>query len=306
MTGTITTGSLPRLVQDGIHRVYGNGMDMHPTLYTSFFEVKNSSKNFEVDVQFEGFGLTDIKTEGDDIAFDSSRQGFTPKYPMVTYAKGFICTKEAIRDERYGVLNDKARRLGRSVAVTQDVIGANVLNNGFDSGFLMIDGDGSPLFATNHVQGPSGGTYSNRLAVDADLSEAALETMLIQISQAVDERGLKMAIKADKLIIEPSNLFEAQRILNSALQNDTANNATNAVKDLGSVSGGFLSNPYLTDVDAWFLTTDMPNGLCYFIRQAPEFGEDNAFTSGNARFKADFRVAPGWTESKGVYGTPGS
>lgn len=306
MTGIITTGSLPRLVQEGIHEVFGNQMNEHETKYTKYFDVRQSRKNFEVDVQFEGFGLTPEKTEGDDLAYDSSRQGFTPKYPHVTFAKGYIATKEAIQDELYNILNERARRLARSTMVTKDVIGANVLNNGFDSAFTMIDGDGLELFSLVHPQGPSGGTYSNELTTPANFSEAALEAMLIQIGQATDERGLKMALQAKKLIGEPSNQFEFQRVLGSVLQNDTGNNATNAVRDMNSVRDGFLINPYLTDVDAWFLTTDMPNGLTYFIRQDVEFGEDNAFSSGNARFKADFRVSAGWTEAKGIFGSAGA
>lgn len=306
MAGTISTGSVPRLLQEGVNKVFGNSLKEHTKKYDKMFMLNESRKNFEVDVQLEGFNRASSKPEGDDITFDSRRQGFTPKYQHTTFAKGYIVTEEALEDELYGQLNDGARALARVMNITKEIEGAAVYNNGFDANFLMIDGDGSSLFNTAHVNGPSGGTYSNRLTTDADLSEAALEDMLIQIQTITDPRGLPAALQAVKLLVAPANSFEAQRILGSVLQNDTGNNATNAVRDMNSVRDGFMSNPFLTDVDAWFLTTDAPNGMKYFTRRAVRFGQDNAFTSGNARFKADERYSFGWSDARGAFGTPGS
>lgn len=305
-SGTISTGSLPRLLQDGVNEVFGNSLKEHDKKYDKMFTMHSSTKNFEVDVQLEGFTRATSKTEGDDITFDSRQQGFTPKYQHTTFAKGYIVTEEALEDELYGQLNDGARALARSMNLTKEIEGAAIYNNGFDAGSLMVDGDGVALFSLVHPNGPSGGTYSNRLTVDADLSEAALEDMLIQVQTITDARGQQAALQAQRLIVAPANSFEAQRILGSVLQNDTGNNATNAVRDMNSVRDGFMSNPFLTDADAWFLTTDAPQGLKYFTRRAVRFGQDNAFTSGNARFKADERYVFGWSDARGAFGTAGS
>ena len=306
MPGTISTGSLPRLLQDGVNSVFGNALKEHDKKWDKMFSTHQSTKNFEVDVQLEGFNRATSKPEGDDITFDSRRQGFTPKYQHTTFAKGYIVTEEALEDELYGQLNDGARALARSMNITKEIEGAAIYNNGFDATALMTDGDGVALFSTAHPAGPSGGTYSNRLTVDADLSEASLEDMLIQVQTMTDARGLAAALQAMRLIVAPANGFEAQRILGSVLQNDTGNNATNAVRDMNSVRDGFITNPFLTDPDAWFLTTDAPQGLKYFSRRAVRFGQDNAFTSGNARFKADERYVFGWSDARGAMGTPGS
>jgi len=306
MAGTISTGSVPRLLQEGVANVFGNSLNEHPTNWDKMFMSESSTKAFEVDVQLEGFNRASNKPEGDDITFDSRRQGFTPKYVHTTFAKGYIVTEEALEDELYGQLNDGARALARVMRITKEIEGAAVYNNGFDAGETMLDGDGSALFSLTHSNGPSGGTYSNRLTVDADLSEASLEDLLIQIQTITDARGLPAALQAMKLCVAPANSFEAQRILGSVLQNDTGNNATNAVRDMNSVRDGFNSNPFLTDTDAWFLITDAPQGMKYYTRRAVRFGQDDAFTSGNARFKADERYSFGWTDARGAFGSAGA
>lgn len=306
MTGTITTGSVPRLLQDGVHNVFGNELKEHDPKWTMLFESLTSSKAFELAVQLEGFGLATAKTEGDDITFDSRRQGFTPKYIHTTFAKGYIVTEEALEDELYNQLTEGARALARSMRITKEVQGANVYNNAFDSTVTMVDGDGDQLLSTSHSNGPSGGTFSNTLAVAADLSEASLEDLLIQVAEVKDARGLNMALQAMRLAVAPANQFEAQRILGSVLQNDTGNNATNAVRDENSVRDGFMTNPFFTDTDAWFLTTDAPNGLKYYTRREVRFGQDDSFTSGNARFKADERYSFGWDDARGLFGSEGA
>ena len=305
MTGTVSTGNIPRLLQEGLNSVFGSAYNEHSVEFDKIFDTKESGKAYEVDAQLEGMGLAPVKPEGDEISFDSFRQGFTPKYKHLTYGKGFIVTKEALQDELYGQLKKKAAGLAYSMRQTKEVVAANIINRGFDANYLMTDGDGVSLFNASHVNGPSGGTYSNTLAVAADLSEASLEDMLIQIGDARDARGLKIALKGVRLVVPVALQFEAQRILGSVLQNDTGNNATNAVRDMNALRDGFTVNHYLTDSNAWFIKTDCPEGLCHFNRQSVEFGQDNAFTSGNMREKADERYSFGWTDPRGIYGSEG-
>ena len=307
-SGTISTGSLPRLLQDGVRNVFGDSLTEHSTQYDKCFKVLDSKKAFELAVQLEGFGVASAKAEGDDITFDSRQQGFTPKYIHTAFAKGYVVTREALDDELYNQLDEGARALARAMRITKEIQGADVFNNGFDSAVTMVDGDGDELFSTSHSNGPSGGTYSNRLATDADLSEAALEDMLEIITTMEDARGLPMALQAQRLIVGPGggNQFEAQRILGSVLQNDTANNATNSVRDMNSVRDGWALNNYLTDQDAWFLTTDAPHGLKYYSRTPVQFDQDNSFTTKNARFSAYERYSFGWDDARGAVGTPGA
>jgi len=299
----ITTGSVPRLLQEGVRRVFGNSLAEWDAKYNKIFNVLGSSKAYELDVQLEGFGLANEKDQGDDITFDSRMQGFSPKYVHVTWGKGYIVTEEALEDEQYGQLDRGARALARSMNITREVEAHSVLNNAWDTAYTMTDGDGKPLFSTSHPNGPAGGAYSNRLQVEADLSEASLEDLLALIGRAEDARGLPAMIKARRLVIATGvNEFNAQRIMGSVLQNDTANNATNAVRDMGSVRDGILATPYLTQQQAWFLTTDAPDGLTFYQRKDVTFGQDNAFTSGNARYKATMRQSQGWTDARGAYG----
>lgn len=305
MSGTITTGNIPRLLQEGLNTVFGNTYNQHPTEWDKIFQKNDSSKAFEVDAQLEGYGLAPVKPEGAEIAFDSTRQGFTPKYKHLQYSKGFIITKEALADELYGQFTKRAKMLAFSMTQTKETVAANILNRGFNSAFTMVDGDGVELFSTAHINGPSGGTFSNKLSVDANLSETALEELLILIGGATDPRGKKISLQGIRLVVPVALQFEAQRILGSVLQNDTGNNATNSVKDLNSLRDGFTVNHYLTDTNAWFITTNSPDGLKYYSRQGVEFSEDNAFTSGNARMKAEERYSVGWSDPRSIYGTSG-
>lgn len=306
MAGIITTGNEARFLQEGLRSVFGQAYDEHPTEWTELFDSNESRKAFEVDAQWEGFGLASQKPEGDELEFDSQRQGFTPKYPALTYAKGFIVTQEAMEDQLYDLFAPRARALAFSMQQTKEIVGANVYNRAFNSAFVMTDGDGVELLSTVHPNGPSGGTFSNKLAVDADLSEASLEDLMIQIGNATDPRGLRIALQGTKLIIPTALQFEAQRILGSVLQNDTANNATNALRDSNAIRDGFTVNHYLTDTDAWFIRTNSPDGMKYYTRRAVSFGEDEAFTSGNKRMKADERYSFGNTDPRGLFGSAGA
>lgn len=305
--GTITTGNVARLLQEGLASIFGQTYDAHATQWNMIFDTHTSKKAFEVDQQFEGFGLAPVKLEGDSVAYDTQTEGITPKYPNITYAKGFIVTEEALDDELYGVFNGKARGLAFAINQTKEVVGANVLNNGFDANFIMTDGDGLPLFDTAHPNGPTDtGSYSNRLATDADLTEASLEDTLIQINQATDTRGLRIALMAETLIIPPEYMFLAERILASTLQSGTANNDLNAIKAMSSLPGGFKVNNFLTDPDAWFIKTNAPDGLKYYTRRAVRFEQDMDFGTSNQRFKASERYSFGWSDARGMFASSGS
>ena len=300
--GTITTGNQPRLLQEGIASIFGRAYAERDMLSYMIFDEKQSQKAFEVDVQMEDFGLASVKPEGQELQFDSRRQGFTPKYIQATVAKGFVVTEEAMEDNLYKQAVDDASALGKSMRVTKEIIHHNILNNGTNAAFQMTDGDGQPLFSTAHPLGPSNsGTYSNQLSVLAAFSEASLEDLLIQIDKEVDARGKPIQLMAEKLIGAPDLRFEFERVMGSVLQNDTANNAVNAVNSLGSVRDGWMTSVYLTSPTFWSIKTDAPNGLCSYTRRALTFGEDNSFTTGNMRYKASERYIPGWTDPRGIY-----
>tara|TARA_R110000850_G_C9996087_1_gene467973 strand:+ start:22006 stop:22929 length:924 start_codon:yes stop_codon:yes gene_type:complete len=306
MAGVIATGNISRLLQEGVKNVFGQAYEEHTQQWDMLFDTEQSSKAFELDQQFEGFGLAPVKTEGNGVAYDSQQEGFTPKYPNLTYAKGFIVTREAMEDNQYNLFNRRARALAFSMRQTKENVGANIYNRGFNSAFLMTGGDGVELFSTAHINGPSdSSTFSNELATPAALSEASLEELLIQISEATDPRGLRIAIKGERLIVPPKLGFDAERIMNSVLQNDTGNNAVNAVRSTGMLPAGYMVNNYLTSDTAWFIKTNTPDGMKHFNRQSVRFEQDNDFGTSNARFKADERYAMGWTDPRGAYGSAG-
>ncbi len=304
--GAITTGSMPRLLQEGVKNVFGRKYDERETQWDKILDRHDSKKNFELGVQVEGFGLMAQKPQGEDIKFDTRRQGFTPKYVHTTYGKGFVATMEALQDELYGEINASAEALAFSARQTEEQTGANILNRGFDANSTMIDGDGKSLFATDHSNGPSGGTYSNQLAIGADLTEASLEDLSTQIRETKDARGLVIGLMPKCVIAGPRNQFNLQRIMGSVLQNDTANNALNAIREMNMFPDGHYINDYLTDADAWFIKTNAPHGLKRYVRMPMEFGEDNAFSSGNGRFKCVGRWSDGWDDPRGMFGSQGA
>lgn len=306
MAGVITTGNISRLLVEGVKNVFGQGYESHNVQWDMMFDTEESRKAFEQDQQFEGFGLAPVKQEGAGVAYDSQQEGFSPKFQNLTYAKGFIVTKEAMADNLYQLFERRARALAFSMQQTKENVAANVYNRGFNSSFLMEGGDGVELFSTAHINGPSDPTtFSNELATPAALSEASLEDLLIQINQATDPRGLRVAIRGERLIVPPSLGFEAERIMNSVLQNDTGNNAINAVRSTGMLPAGHAVNNYLTSNSAWFIKTNAPDGMKYFTRQAVEFDQDMDFGTSNARFKADERYSFGWSDPRGAYGSAG-
>ena len=306
MSSTITRGSFPRLMQEGVKNVFGNNYKMLDPIHAKLYEVFGSKKAYELAVQMEGFGLASIKDEGDDITFDTRSQGYSPKYVHVTWGKGFVMTREAIRDELYGQLTSGAKALGRSMAITKEINSAALFNTAFSTASAMPGGDGLALISTAHLNGPSGGTYSNRLPIDADFSEASLEDMLKLIGRATDPRGLPLALEANMLVGHSDQKFEFQRVLKSDGQNDTANNALNAVKSLGSIKG-IVASPYLSaDVDAWFITTNAPDGLKMYQREDVTFDQDLTFASRNSRFLAFESYVFGYDDPRALYGSSGA
>lgn len=304
MTGTIVTGSTPRLLQDGVKKVFYAATKEHKPMYSQIYKVGKSNKAYEVDVQVEGMGLAGVKAEADDITMDSFRQSFAPKYVHVAYGKGFQVSREAKDDNQYGLFTKGARLLARAMDVTKEVRSHVLLNTAFSTASAMTGGDGLAMCSTVHVNGPSGGTYSNRLAIDADFSQASLEDMLKIIMRATDDRGLAMALMPKKLVGHTDNKFEFERVLNSTLQSNTAENAINAVK--GTFESIVLS-PYLTsDTDAWFIITDAEDGLQYYDRVATEFSEDLSFLNDVTRFKAYMRFVTGYSNPRGIYGSAGA
>lgn len=306
MSSTITTGSIPRLLQDGVKSVFGNSYKSYDPIVTNLFTRETSRKAYEVDVQMEGFGLASEKTEGDDITFDSRRQGYAPKYIHAAYAKGFIVTREALDDELYGQLKAGARSLARAMAITRESRAAALFNTAFAAGSAMLGADGVSMINAAHGNGPSGGTYSNTLPIAADFSEASLEDMLKLIMRAKDSRGLPIMLRGMKLVGHTDLTFEFQRVLKSELQNDTANNAINAVRSLGLFPGGFVTSPFLdANPKAWFIITDAADGLKFYQRTPLEFDQDESFTSKNVRFSAYERYSFGYSDPRAVFGSPG-
>ena len=304
---TITRGAIPRLLQEGVQNIYGTEIQDYDPIWSKLYRKLNSTKAYEVAVQLEGFGVANSKDEGDDISFDTRKQGFAPKYVHTAYAKGFVMSYEAMRDEQYSQFTEGARSMFRAMRITKELQGAYLFNNAFTTVSTMPGGDGLAMCSTAHINGPSSGSWSNRLAIDADFSEASLEDMLKLIGRATDARGLPIALQATYLVGHTDQQFEFQRVLQSSLQNDTVNNAINAVKSMGAVAKGFVASPYIgADTDAWFLLTDAPNGLKMYQRDEIMYGEDESFASLNMRYRAYERYSFGYDDPRGVFGTAGA
>jgi len=299
----ITTGNHPKALWPGVNKFWGTSYEKHPLECMEIFDVKSSSKAYEEDVETLSFGLAPAKAQGAGVAYDSHSQGPTTRYTHVVYGLGYIVTKEEIDDNLYEkVSRDRAASLAFSMRTTKETVSANVLNRGFNSSYT--GGDGVELISTAHVT--DNGTQSNHLTVAADLSEASLEDLIIQINQMKNSTGLAIAARAQKMIIPATLEFEAQRILGSALQSGTANNDTNALRSMGIMPQGFSVNHYLTDTDAWFIKTDVENGLTMFDRTKLAFTRDNDFDTENAKAKCIERYSVGWTDWRSIFASPGA
>lgn len=300
----ISTGSLAKALWPGVNAWFGLAYNEYPLEYPEIFEANTSEKNFEEDVNVNGFGLARVKPEGSNITYDDMAQSFLKRYVHVTYGSGFIVTREQVEDNLYMKLAEqRTRALAMAMRQTKENVAANVLNRAFTSGYTGADG--IILCSTAHLKS-KGGTYSNRIATAADLSEAALEQAAIDIMKLENDASLKIAIMPRKLIIPVDLCFEAERILASNFQNDTANNAINALKSKGVLPEGFVVNHFLSDTDAWFVKTNCPDGLKHFQRREMKMDNDTDFDSENMKFKATERYVFGWTDARGVYGSPGA
>lgn len=303
MAGVITTGNHPKALWPGIRKFWGRTYEMLPQEWSDIFDQESSEKAYEEDVEVTGFGLAPIKAQAGAVSYDSESQGTVKRYTHVVYGLGYIVTQEELEDNLYEVVSKRrVKALAFSMNQTEEIVGANILNRAFNTSYT--GGDGKAMIVSDHPV--VAGTASNVLTTAADLSEASLEDIIIQMMQATNSRGLRIKVMPKKLIVPPNEAFNAERILKSSLQSGTANNDVNAIKNMGLLPGGAVVNHYLTDTDAWFVKTNVPNGMMRFNRRALEFGNDNDFDTANAKAKATIRFAVGWTDWRGVYGTPGA
>lgn len=284
----------------GVQEWFGREYKNHPETWRKLFEISSSDKAYEEDVELTGFGYVPVKAEGDSISYDSEQQGYVTRYTNVTYGMGYIVTQEAIEDDQYtAVSKRRSTALAFSAQTTKETVHANIFNRAFNSSF--VGGDSVELCGSHPTLA---GNVSNELSVAADLSEASLEDLCIQIMNATNSRGLRIALEPQKLLIAPGNYFNARRIIESELQNDTANNARNIVGTM--FRGGLVCWTFLTDADAWFVLTDCPAGLKHLRRRAGVFAQDNDFDSSNAKSKFTERYSCGWTDWRSTWGSPGA
>ena len=305
MSGVITSSSFAKLLWPGLNRIYGKEYNDYAVEWDKLFEKNTSDKAYEEDLGLSSFGLAVVKPEGSPISYDTERQGFTSRYNHVVYALGFIITREIYEDDLYGKVGaQKAKALARSLRQTKEIVAANVYNRAFTAGYT--GGDGIVLCSTAHLN-VAGGTYSNKIATDADLSEAALEQAVIDIAGYRDDRGLLIAAKPEKLVIPYQLQFEAKRILNADGRVGTDLNDPNVLKQ-SSIFNQVIVNHYLnsTGNDDWFILTNVKDGLKYFERRGDQFEMDNDFDTENAKFKATARYSFGWSDPRAIYGSQGA
>ena len=286
----------------GLNALFGLEYKKYEEEHREIFETENSERSFEEETKLSGFGSAPVKSEGAAIAYDNAQEAWTARYNHETIALGFAITEEALEDNLYDSLSARyTKALARSMANTKQVKAANVLNNGFNPAFP--GGDGVELFSTAHPL-VSGGTNSNEPSTPADLNETSLEAAIIQISLWTDERGLLIAAKPRKLIVPPALQFVATRLLETELRTATADNDINAIRSMGAIPELYAVNHYLTDTDAWFLRTDVPNGLKHFVRTPLSTSMDGDFDTGNVRYKARERYSFGFSDPLGMFGSP--
>jgi hypothetical protein len=299
----MNTGNIAKLLWPGLNAVWGTDYTEWPAEWRDLVDSDTSEKNYEEDQLMPGFGLAPIKDQGSATSYDSTSQGYTTRYTHVAYGLGFIVTREAIDDNQY---KSKALRgtkdLAFSFRQTKENVVANLYNRAFNSSYTF--GDSSALCVSTHST--IAGNQSNVLSASADLSEASLEDMCVNVANTVNERGLRISLMPKSLVVPTGLMFEAQRILKSQLQNDTANNAINAMRSMGLFPEGAKVNHYLTDNDAWFVRTNAPNGLKLFQRVAPEFAQDNDFDTSNLKYKGYERYSVGATDWRALFGSPGA
>ena len=299
----ISRNQLVKELEPGLNALFGLDYNNYANEHAEIFDTENSDRAFEEEVMLSGFANAPIKAEGTSVSFDSAQETFTARYTHETLALAFAITEEAIEDNLYDRLASRyTKALARSMANTKQVKAANVLNNAFSSS--SAGGDGKELCATDHPI--VAGTERNELSTAADLNETSLEQSLIDIAALTDERGLKIAAQGTKLIIPSALQFTAERLMKSAGRTGTADNDINAVVSKGMVPQGYVVNHYLTDTDAFFIKTDVPNGLKHFVRAPMKTAMEGDFTTGNVRYKARERYSFGFSDFRGIFGSPGA
>ena len=300
----ISRAQLLKELLPGLNALFGLEYAKYGEEHKEIYETESSERSFEEETKLSGFSAAPVKAEGAAISYDNAQEAFTARYTHETIAMGFSITEEAVEDNLYDSLSSRyTKALARGMAYTKQVKAAAILNNGFAGGPTY--GDGQVLFSTAHPL-ISGGVNSNRPATAADLNETSLENAVIQIAAWTDERGLLIAAKPKKLIVPPALMFVATRLLETELRVGTADNDINAIKNNGSIPGGYTINNFLTDTNAWFLLTDVPNGLKHFVRSPLANSMDGDFDTGNVRYKARERYSFGVSDPLGVYGSPGA
>ena len=301
---TISRAQMLKELLPGLNALFGLEYSRYGEEHKEIYENETSERAFEEEQKLSGFSAAPVKAEGSAIEYDNAQEAYTARYTHETIAMGFSITEEAIEDNLYDSLSARyTKGLARAMAYTKQIKAANVLNRAFNSSYTY--GDGKVLCATDHPL-VSGGTNSNRPSSGADLNETSLEAAIIQLANWTDERGLLIAAKANKLIIPADLMFVAERLMKTDNRVGTADNDINAIKSMGVVPGGFSVNNFLSDTNAWFLTTDVPNGLKHFTRAPMATSMDGDFDTGNARYKARERYSFGVSDPLGIFGSPGS
>jgi phage major head subunit gpT-like protein len=302
----ISRAQLLKELLPGLNALFGMEYARYGEQHKEIYETETSERSFEEETKLSGFGAAPVKNEGSAIAYDNAQEAFSTRYTHETIALGFSITEEAIEDNLYDSLSSRyTKSLARAMAYTKQTKAAAVLNNGFTNSAAYYGGDGVPLFSTSHPT-VGGGVNSNTPSTQVDLNETSLEASVIQIAAWTDERGLLIAAKPRKLVIPPALQFVATRLLETSLRVGTADNDINALKNNGSIPGGYTVNNYLTDTNAWFICTDVPNGLKHFVRTPMTNNMDGDFDTGNVRYKSRERYSFGWSDPLGMFGSSGS
>ena len=302
----ISRAQLLKELLPGLNALFGLEYKRYGEEHQEIYETETSERSFEEETKLSGFSAAPVKNEGNAIAYDNAQEAWTARYTHETIALGFSLTEEAVEDNLYDTLSARyTKALARAMAYTKQVKAANVLNNGFNTSGSYNGGDGVPLFSASHPL-VTGGTNSNIPSTPADLNETSLENAVIQIAAWTDERGLLIAAKPRKLIVPPALQFVATRLLETELRVGTTDNDINALKNNGSIPEGYAINHFLTDTNAWFLTTDVPNGMKHFVRTPLATSMDGDFDTGNVRYKARERYSFGWSDPLGMYGSQGA
>ena len=302
----ISRAQLLKELLPGLNALFGMEYARYGEQHKEIYETETSERSFEEETKLSGFAAAPVKNEGSAIAYDNAQEAWSTRYTHETIALGFSITEEAIEDNLYDSLSSRyTKSLARAMAYTKQTKAAAVLNNGFTNSSAYYGGDGVPLFSTQHPT--VGGTVnSNTPATQVDLNETSLEAAVIQIAAWTDERGLLIAAKPKKLIIPPALMFTAKRLLDTELRVATADNDINAIKQMGVIPEGYTVNNFLTDSNAWFLTTDVPNGMKHFVRTPLSNNMDGDFDTGNVRYKSRERYSFGWSDPLGMFGSSGS